>query len=78
MDNTTSKKSFWAWLVAVVVLALLVFLWLSRSKEAGAPFGDESLSSDDTTAALERELQATDLGDLEKELQSTEADLNSL
>ena len=38
----------------------------------------QSLGADDTTAAIEMQLNATDLGNFEQELQSTDADLNSL
>lgn len=73
-----SKKFSWSWLAILAVLVLLVLLLRNTAKEATAPSDNSALSPDDSLGVLEQELQATDLGDLEKKLQSTEADFNSL
>ncbi|MBI3046113.1 MAG: hypothetical protein HYY86_01005 [Candidatus Harrisonbacteria bacterium] len=75
------KSKTWLWVVVAAVIAAAA--WLGWSYwPASAPSVSEiagpALSADDTTTAIEAELNATDFGDLEAELQSTEADLNSL
>ena len=77
-----SQNKIWLWaLVAVLILAAAGWMWVS-SREAVAPSISETagpaLTADDTTSAIEAELNATDFGDVGKELQSTEADLQSL
>lgn len=63
-----------------MALALVVAVWLWWGwRQAAAPeIAGPALSPTDTTAAIDQELSATDFGDLETELQSTEADLQSL
>lgn len=79
MEQTSPKT--WLWVVVVVAVAAAAWFWLG-SWPASAPDTSETagpaLSADDTTATLEAEANATDLGNLEAELQSTEADLQSL
>ena len=77
MEQNSSKT--WLWVALVVVVVVAGWLWLSR--QATAPTLEVSgppLSESDTTSAIEQELNATDFGDLEAELQATDADLNSL
>jgi len=77
-----SQNKTWLWaLVAVLILAAAG--WMSwSSRQAVAPSVSETAGSaltvEDTTSAIEAELNATDFGDVDKELQSTEADLQSL
>ena len=72
----------WLWVVAVVIVLAAFGVWFWQSNQAVAPATSETagpaLSADDTTTSIDKELNATDFGDLEVELQSTEADLNSL
>lgn len=76
-----SKIRLWSVVAAAVIVAAAVWFWRGYSP-AGAPGTSETagpaLSADDTTATLEAEANATDLGNLEAELQSTETDLQSL
>ena len=78
-----SKNRTWLWVtVAVLVVAALVgWMWWSP-RQATAPGASEiagpALSAQDTTSAIDAELNATDFGNLEAELQATDADLNSL
>ena len=66
-------------LAAAAVLLLLVWWMWQRPQEVAAPeTAGPVLSGDDTTVAIERELQATDLGDIDAELKATEADLQAL
>lgn len=81
MQNTQNSKT-WFWVAAAVVaVAVAGWLWWGYWP-ASAPSTSETagpaLSTDDTTAAIEQELNATDFGNLEAELQATDADLNSL
>lgn len=79
METTSSKT--WLWAVVAVAVVAAAWLWLG-SRPASAPDTSETagpaLSADDTSVNLEAEVNATDLGNLEAELQSTEADLQSL
>ena len=82
MQNAQNSKS-WSWLVWLLVAALVaVGAWMWWARQAAAPevseTADPVLSQEDTTDAIEAELAATDFGDLEAELQATDADLNSL
>jgi len=78
--NIQNKTWLWA-VLAIVVLAVVWWLWWG-SRQATAPGISETagpvLSEEDTVAAIEQELGVTDFGNLEAELQSTEADLQSL
>jgi hypothetical protein len=76
-----SEPKKWVWLAAaaLAVLALLGWWMWRGAREAVAPqAGEPVLSESDTTAAIDQELQSTDLGNLEAELQAAEADLQSL
>lgn len=78
MPASAAKKWMWVAAAAVAALAVLGF-WMWWAQEAATPeIGGPALNESDTTAAIEQELQATDLGNLEAELQATEADLQSL
>ena len=78
-----SKNKTWLWVTAAVlaVAALAFWMWWSP-RQATAPGASETagpaLSAQDTTSAIDAELNATDFGNLEAELQATDADLNSL
>ncbi len=72
----------WLWVVAAVVALAVLGGWLWQSNQAVAPATSETagpaLSVGDTAAVVDQELNATDLGNFEKELKTTEADLNTL
>ena len=77
MAMPTEKSKTWVWVVvAVAVLAVAGWMWLANP--VTAPVNETGVSETDTTATIDEELKATDLGDLEAELQATDADLNSL
>lgn len=80
MEIQNSKT--WLWVAAVVVVAAVLGGWFWWSNSAVAPTVSDTagpaLSGEDTTASIDQELNATDFGDLEKEIQSTEADLQAL
>ena len=77
MEQNSSKTLV---LAAVGVVALAVGAWLLMgSRQAAAPeISGPALGQEDTTSAIEAELNATDFGDIDAELQATDADLNSL
>ena len=77
--NTQNKT--WLWVVVLLAVAAAAWLWWGYwpvSAPGTSETAGPALSQEDTTAAIEQELGATDLGNLEAELQSTEADLQSL
>lgn len=75
----SNKMSAWV-AAALVAAAVLVGLWLWMGYQpAAAPeVAGPELSEVDTTATIEEELQATDLGDIESEFQDIEAELQNL
>ena len=84
MGPQNSKK--WIW-IAVGIIAIGIIVWLlsmSDTSNVIAPntadqtSSRQSLGADDTTASIEQQLNATDLGSFEAELQTTNADVNSL
>lgn len=77
-----NKMSLWLAVgLAAAVVLIGLWLWLGY-RSATAPEAPEvagpELSAEDTTAAIEQDLQATDLGDIESEFQDIEAELQSL
>ncbi len=60
----------WIW-VAVVLVAVALGWWWSQNRVSMPPVSDK-------TAAIEKDLSAIDLGNVDKELQSTDADVNAL
>jgi len=65
----TSKN--WLWILIIIVV--LALLWAAWQYEEGAP-----LSGGDTTAEIDKDLNAVDLGDPEEDLKQLDADLNQL
>ncbi len=81
MQNPVSGSKKWMWLAAAALVALAAFgwwMWQSAEEAAAPELGGPALSDSDTTLSIDEELQSTDLGDLEAELQATDADLQSL
>ena len=80
-NEMTKSTNTWMIIGSMVILVILgLWLWLGY-KPAAAPEADISgseLSQEDTTLAIEQELQVTDLGDIDAELDSLEEDLQSL
>ena len=64
-------------LIAIIVIVLAAAaLWWWQSQVPAAPSAEETGSDD--TATISQELDAVDLGDLDKEFQTIDADLNAL
>lgn len=78
LNMNPSNSKMWAGVAVAVFLAIVLAGWMWWAKPAAAPESETRLSDIDTTSELDMELRATDLGDLEAELQSTDADLNAL
>ena len=72
--------------VVVVLVGLGIWYWQSQEKEIVAPSVNipalpETISpimKEDSTSAINQELNSVDVGDLDKEFQTIDADLNSL
>lgn len=77
MQAPASGSKTWLW-VAAAAAVLAVAGWMWWATPAAAPVSETGLSETDTTAELDAELQATDLGDLDAELEAMNADLNAL
>lgn len=78
MAAPAGKSKTWLWVAIAVVAVLAAAGWMWLATPASAPVSETGLTADDTTDVLDQELQATDLGDLDAELQATDADLNAL
>ncbi|MDP3727613.1 MAG: hypothetical protein Q8R35_03165 [bacterium] len=65
-------------LIAIIVIVLAAAaLWWWQSNAPATPSAGETVGSDDT-AAISQELETVDLGDVDKEFQAIDADLDSL
>lgn len=69
-----SKKSWIWWLVLVIIIAALAILMFWQGPSVQAP----EIGTGDTTSAIDAQLSGIDVGNLENELQSIDADLNQL
>ena len=64
-------------LIAIIVIILAAAgIWWWRSQAPATPSGEAA--GNDDTATISQELETVDLGDLDKEFQSIDADLNAL
>lgn len=67
------------WIIVIIVIVIVGFLiWGSKSSRVSAPTGAEVVPGNDTTAAINQDLSGLDVGDLNEEFQSIDADLNQL
>ena len=72
--------------VAVVLVGLGVWYWQAQKEEIIAPSADISTvpevapltAKEDSTSAINQELNSVDIGNLDKEFQAIDTDLNSL
>ncbi len=67
------------WIIVIIVIVIVGFLiWGRRANRVSAPTGAEVVPGNDTTAAINQNLNSLDVGDLNQEFQSIDADLNQL
>ncbi|MBI2454326.1 MAG: hypothetical protein HYV54_02010 [Parcubacteria group bacterium] len=92
-SNGTGEGSRWAWAVTGVVVLALIFGFYSWPKNGGettqAPVNTEDAEADEYTASLEnitgsdevsdieKDLQETNIDDLDKEVSDVEAEINA-
>jgi cell division protein YceG involved in septum cleavage len=69
--NTQNGKII-IWLVVLALIIAAGFIWYRYYFAQSEP-----LSGEDTTSAIENDLGAVDLGDLDSDFQSVDKDLNS-
>ncbi|MEK7520818.1 MAG: hypothetical protein AAB560_01950 [Patescibacteria group bacterium] len=82
------KKSYLlAALAGAVVVLIVAFLWLRQTQAPPSapslpsqtpPISPPPTAKEDSTSAINSELQALDINDLDKEFQTVDADINSL
>lgn len=79
-----SKKYFVVLIIGVVVIlvGLGIWYWQSQEEEIVAPSAAiptaPATVKEDSTSAINQELNSIDVGDLDKEFQAIDSDLNSL
>ena len=73
---------WWVWIViAAVVLAGVAIWWYVAYRPAPESTTAETtmpLSGEDTTAAIEQDIEAVDLGNVDEELDALDQDINQL
>lgn len=82
MPEGTSQKKMWLWLVvgAVVIIVLAALWWFwqgptAPAEENGATTALETQGTSDEVSAIDTDLQATDLGNLDAELEDIDSEL---
>ncbi len=74
----TSNKT-WIWiLIAVVVLALVWIAWQYGFFNQPITKDEALISDSDTTAEIDKDLNAVDIGNPDQDLKQLDADLNQL
>lgn len=64
--------------IILVVLAVLIVWLAARSPEPTIPADTAEILGEDTTSAINEQLESLDLGDLDAEFQQIDAELNEL
>jgi hypothetical protein len=65
-------------IIVLVVLAVLVFWLATRTSAPTGPADTAEILGEDTTSAINEQLEGLDLGDLDAEFQQIDAELNQL
>lgn len=65
-------------IIVLVILAVLVIWLVSKTSAPGGPADADEILGQDTTSAINEQLESLDLGDLDAEFQEIDADLNQL
>ncbi|HXF43959.1 MAG TPA: hypothetical protein VNK70_00555 [Candidatus Paceibacterota bacterium] len=71
------KKLFWV-IIIVIVVIIGFLLWGNDASRVSAPTGSEVVPGNDTTGAINQDLENLELGDLNQEFETIDADLNQL
>ncbi|MFH0806328.1 MAG: hypothetical protein V1885_01210 [Candidatus Brennerbacteria bacterium] len=76
ISEEKKRKSWlmWAVLVVIVILAAIFIFWQGPAALAPAP----EIGVEDTTSAIDAQIESIDLGNLESELQDINAELDQL
>lgn len=74
MPEGTARKSWFMWVVLIIaiVLAAVFIFWQGPAVQA------PEIGTEDTTSAIDEQLESINLGDLEAELGDINADLDQL
>lgn len=75
--NRGSKKKLVVVFVVAAAVAVSLWWWFSQAPVLEAPTTGQQ-APNDTTAAINQDLQAVDFGDLDAELQGIDQELNQL
>jgi len=71
------------WIIIVAVIAVGAWVWFSQRSVIEEPTTEglpqlPEVSDKDTTTQIQQDLNQIDLGDIEKQFESIDADLNNL
>lgn len=67
------------WIIVIIVAVIIgLLIWSNRTNKVSAPTGAEVVPGNDTTAAINQDLNSLDVGDINQEFQAIDAGLNQL
>lgn len=72
------KKNLIIIIAVIILLVVAVWYWQSQGPTSQNAPVSEGSASDDTTTAIDQDLRDIDLGNLDQDFQSIDADLNNL
>lgn len=80
-----NKKNSKILIIGAAIILIGLGIWYSQTQKGkivapsvNAPEAGQSITKEDSTSALNQELDSIDIGDLDKEFQTIDSDLNSL
>ncbi len=65
-------------LIIIAIIVIILVLVLARREAPEQVFTPETLGERDNTSAINQDLESIDISDIDKELQSIDADIDSL
>ncbi|MDP3975160.1 MAG: hypothetical protein Q8P88_02670 [Candidatus Jorgensenbacteria bacterium] len=78
MPEAKKGRSWVMWAVLIIIIALAAIFIFWQGPSVQAPEVGTEVGTEDTTSAIDTQLGGVDLGDLESEFQSIDADLGQL
>ena len=67
------------WIIVLIIIVIVgFFIWGRRANRVSAPTGANVVPGNDTTAAINQDLESLNINDLDQEFQSIDSDLNQL